>query len=274
MRRTAAPFATLEPLEPLMDKCVHCGFCLPDLSELPAARPGDGFAARAHLPDEGGRRGPRGASSAGVVAALRYLPGLHGVRNGVPVRRAVRAAHRGDARGHRASPPRARSASGCSGGCCSLLLPYPARLRLLALPLGARATRCARSPRLLPLLPRRLRNLIDARADASRSRRADARRPSDTPAAGARPAARRPAHRLRAARVLRPRQRGDRRACWRPKAARCMRAAQPGLLRRAGAPRRATTTTRATFARALIATFERVRASTRSSSTPPAADRR
>jgi glycolate oxidase iron-sulfur subunit len=25
----SSPFATLEPLEPLMDKCVHCGFCLP-----------------------------------------------------------------------------------------------------------------------------------------------------------------------------------------------------------------------------------------------------
>ena len=23
------PFASLEPLQPLMDKCVHCGFCLP-----------------------------------------------------------------------------------------------------------------------------------------------------------------------------------------------------------------------------------------------------
>lgn len=29
MASTAAPFATLEPLETLMDKCVHCGFCLP-----------------------------------------------------------------------------------------------------------------------------------------------------------------------------------------------------------------------------------------------------
>src|SRR4249920_1803099 len=25
----SAPFASLEPLEPLMDACVHCGFCLP-----------------------------------------------------------------------------------------------------------------------------------------------------------------------------------------------------------------------------------------------------
>jgi len=25
----SSPFASLEPLEPLMDKCVHCGFCLP-----------------------------------------------------------------------------------------------------------------------------------------------------------------------------------------------------------------------------------------------------
>src|SRR5204863_1219440 len=26
---SSAAFAELEPLEPLMDKCVHCGFCLP-----------------------------------------------------------------------------------------------------------------------------------------------------------------------------------------------------------------------------------------------------
>ena len=31
MSATSSPsaFASLEPLEPLMDKCVHCGFCLP-----------------------------------------------------------------------------------------------------------------------------------------------------------------------------------------------------------------------------------------------------
>ena len=79
-----------------------------DLPELPAARSGDGFAARPHLPDAGGRRRPHGRSSAGVRRALRHLPRLHGVRDRVPVGRAVRAAHRGDARGDRAAPRAAR----------------------------------------------------------------------------------------------------------------------------------------------------------------------
>ncbi len=53
-----------------------------------------------------------------------------------------------------------------------------------------------------------------------------------------------------------------------------LRAARAGMLRRAGAACRAASTRRATFARSNIEVFERVRRRSRSSSTPPAADRR
>ena len=51
-------FDKQHPPDPdLIDDCVHCGFCLPDLPDLRAVGRGDGLAARAHLPDEAGQRG-------------------------------------------------------------------------------------------------------------------------------------------------------------------------------------------------------------------------
>src|SRR5262245_55833005 len=73
------------------------------LSDLRAVGRGDGFAARADLFDEERTRGPR-ADDGWIRAPLRRMPRLHGLRDGVPVRRAVRAAHRGHARANRAAP--------------------------------------------------------------------------------------------------------------------------------------------------------------------------
>ena len=55
---------------------------------------GDGLPARPHLPDEGGPRGRADDRLDGL--ALRRLPRLHGLRDRVPVRRAVRHPDRAD----------------------------------------------------------------------------------------------------------------------------------------------------------------------------------
>ena len=101
-----AAFGAVHPPESraLIDACVHCGFCLPDVPDLRAVGRGDGLAAGPHLPDEGRPRRPRG-DDAVLRPALRRLPRLHGVRHVMSVRRAVRAAHRGDARADRAALP-------------------------------------------------------------------------------------------------------------------------------------------------------------------------
>src|SRR6185295_2605567 len=76
------------------------------------------------------------------------------------------------------------------------LLPYPARLRLFALPLALVNSLRGR-PGLLSLLPRRLRNLVELAPDARHARR------------GHDASHGRPPHRLRPAGVLRPRERRD-----------------------------------------------------------------
>ena len=70
-----------------------------------------------------------------MVAALRRVPGLHGVRDGVPVRGAVRQADRGDAGPGRAPAPRGRWPTGCCASAIFALFPHPRRLRLLRGPL-------------------------------------------------------------------------------------------------------------------------------------------
>ena len=106
--------------------CVHCGFCLPTCPTYVLWGEEMDSPARAHLPDGAGARGRADDRLDG--RPLRRLPGLHGVRDRVPVRRAVRQADRGDPRPGRAQPrapaaPSARCArrsSRCSptrGGC-------------------------------------------------------------------------------------------------------------------------------------------------------------
>ena len=73
---------------------------LPDLRSL-ARR--DGFAARPHLPDEA-RRGRPGGNDGHLRCPLRPLSRLHGLRDRVPVRGAVRQADRSHARADRTPP--------------------------------------------------------------------------------------------------------------------------------------------------------------------------
>src|SRR5262245_12634169 len=79
----------------------------PDLPELRAPRPGDGLAARPHLPDARRRR----RADLDVVLfreSLRHVPRLHGLRDRVPLGRPLRAARRADARDDRALARTAR----------------------------------------------------------------------------------------------------------------------------------------------------------------------
>src|SRR5262249_25335303 len=71
-----------------------------DVSELCAARPGNGLSAGTHLLDACGHRRARADGSVGRTA-LRYLPRVHGVRDGLSIWCQVRAAHRADTSGHR-----------------------------------------------------------------------------------------------------------------------------------------------------------------------------
>src|SRR5437879_4048559 len=62
--------------------------------------PGNGFAARADLPDEDSERG-RGGNECKLGKPLRQLPGLHGLHDGVPFGRGLRKTHRGHTRANR-----------------------------------------------------------------------------------------------------------------------------------------------------------------------------
>src|SRR5919197_1979346 len=73
-------------------------------ADVPDVRPvgrGDGLPARAHPAHARRSRGTR-PDVRGAGAGLGQLPGLHGLRDRVPVGRAVRQAHRGHARAGRA----------------------------------------------------------------------------------------------------------------------------------------------------------------------------
>ena len=106
-------------------------------AHLPHVQPverGDGLTPRPDLPDEVWARGRADDRFHG--AALRRLPGLHGLCDRLPVRRPVRQAHRGDQGAGRAEP---RPVAGGPHAARRIfaLFPYKRRLRLLRGPLRA-----------------------------------------------------------------------------------------------------------------------------------------
>ena len=98
-RAAAVRSGPLRPLRPVPERLPH----------LPRTGPGDGFAARPHLPDGAGGR--RRAHHAFLPRAHRPVPGLPRLRIGLPFGRALRPHGGRRARGNR-SARAARAAGG------------------------------------------------------------------------------------------------------------------------------------------------------------------
>ena len=208
-----------------------------DVPELRGVRGGDGLAARADRADADRPRGGREVSPRDDHA-LRPLPRLHGVRDRLPVGRAVRPADRaGRARSSSATATATRGERAVPAAIFALFT-HPGRLRALAPMLALqrppgdqRAARGARMRR-----GRGCRRCCASRR-ASKLRTALARLPEVTPAQGTAARPDRADAGLRPARVLRRRQRRHR-ARARRRGLGGPRAARAALLRRADAARR------------------------------------
>src|SRR5258708_7931641 len=154
---SSAAFAQLEPLEPLMDKCVHCGFCLPTCpsylllgQEMDSPR-GRIYLMRAGIDD-------RIALGPSVVGHFDTCLGCMACETACPS--GVRYASlieqtRATIEQHHRRPFGER----VFRRLLFAVLPYPARLRVLALPLALVAP-LRRWPAALKLLPAKLRNML------------------------------------------------------------------------------------------------------------------
>ena len=173
----ASDFSSLAPLEPLMDKCVHCGFCLPTcpsyllLGQEMASPRGRIYLMRAGI--EG-----RVEMSDTFVGHFDTCLGCMACETACPsgVRYAPLVEHTRAAIEHHQPRP---LADRLFRAALFKILPYPARLRVLSLPMAA-VIALRRLPRLLGRLPARLRNLIALAPD--RANRAAV--PEFTPARG------------------------------------------------------------------------------------------
>jgi glycolate oxidase iron-sulfur subunit len=177
----APAFESLAPLEPLIDKCVHCGFCLPACpSYLLLGQEMDSPRGRIYMMKAG--VDGRGKMTAGMVGHFDTCLGCMACETACPsgvryaplieeTRAAIEHNHRrsiGDLLFRR---------------LLFWLLPYPERLRRFAIPL-ALVSHLRRYPRLLSLLPLRLSNLVRLAPDAKRAGAAG-EIPEMTPALGA-----------------------------------------------------------------------------------------
>jgi glycolate oxidase iron-sulfur subunit len=182
---TPQAFESLAPLEPLIDKCVHCGFCLPTCpSYILLGQEMDSPRGRIYMMKAGvDGRPPMASMNTGVVGHFDTCLGCmacetacpSGVRY-APLIEETRAAiehHHTRSIGDRIFRQ-----------LLFWLLPYPGRLRLFARPL-AFVNALRGRPRLLSLLPLRLRNLIELAPDA-RGARMSGSVPARTAASGTR----------------------------------------------------------------------------------------
>jgi glycolate oxidase iron-sulfur subunit len=155
--RPASGFAALAPLEPLIDKCVHCGFCLPTCpSYLLLGQEMDSPRGRIYMMKAGVEG--RLSISAPVVQHFDTCLGCMACETACPsgVRYAplVEETRAAIERDHERSIP-----DKLFRGLLFRVLPYPNRLRALAVPLGL-VNLLRRAPGALALLPRRIGNLI------------------------------------------------------------------------------------------------------------------
>src|SRR6476660_9179022 len=157
MSPESSAFATLAPLEPLMDKCVHCGFCLPTCpsyvllgQEMDSPR-GRIYLMRAGVEQRVGMQpsvvhhfdtclGCMACETA-CPSGVKYAPLIEQTRAAIESQRPRPAAER------------------WFRSLLFSVLPYPGRLRLLAIPLALIGP-IRRSPALLKLLPARLHNML------------------------------------------------------------------------------------------------------------------
>jgi glycolate oxidase iron-sulfur subunit len=173
-------FEKLAGLEPLMDKCVHCGFCLSTCpSYLLLGQEMDSPRGRIYMM----RAGVHGRTSIGdgMVAHFDTCLGCMACETACPsgVRYAPLIEETRAAIEHHHERP---AAERLFRQALFLLLPYPERLRLFAWPLAI-VNRLRAWPRLLKLLPRRVSNLIELAPDAKRAA-GSAPVAVNTPAAG------------------------------------------------------------------------------------------
>jgi len=176
-----AEFASLAPLTPLIDKCVHCGFCLPTCpSYILLGQEMDSPRGRIYMMKAG--VDGRVAMNEGLVGHFDTCLGCMACETACPsgVRYAPLVEETRAAIEHHHTRP---LGDRLFRRLLFSLLPYPARLRLFALPLALVNSLRGR-PRLLSLLPGKLRNLVELAPDARQARKAS-EAPERTPAVGA-----------------------------------------------------------------------------------------
>jgi glycolate oxidase iron-sulfur subunit len=181
MSAPSPSFASLAPLEPLIDKCVHCGFCLPTCpSYIVLGQEMDSPRGRIYVMKAG--VDGRTTMNAGMVGHFDTCLGCMACETACPsgVRYAPLIEETRAAIEHHHRRPLGER---LFRNLLFWLLPHPDRLKVMAKPL-AFVNILRRYPGLLSLMPLKLRNLVALAPDASRAANATDT-PETTPAAGA-----------------------------------------------------------------------------------------
>jgi glycolate oxidase iron-sulfur subunit len=159
-------FHSLSPLEPLIDKCVHCGFCLSTCpSYLLLGNEMDSPRGRIYMMKAGVESRPEmNVMSDAIIAHFDTCLGCMACETACPsgVRYAPLIEETRAAIEHHYQRPISER---LFRRLLFLLLPFPARLRLAALPLVL-VNVLRRMPGLLKLLPLKVSNLIALAPDA------------------------------------------------------------------------------------------------------------
>jgi glycolate oxidase iron-sulfur subunit len=181
MSAPSPSFASVAPLEPLIDKCVHCGFCLPTCpSYILLGQEMDSPRGRIYMMKAG--VDGRAEINAGMVGHFDTCLGCMACETACPsgVRYAPLIEETRAAIEHHHQRPIGER---IFRDLIFRLLPYPNRLRQIAKPL-AFVNALRRYPRLLALMPLTLRNLVALAPDATGAGAAK-ETPETTPAVGA-----------------------------------------------------------------------------------------